>query len=103
MSRYAQLFPHLIEPGPVVAFPLTAPIQPFEDDTLRIPVELAQHLAVADHSVVVPVAPELASEHGRDPPDPLVAVLLDPLREVLQGLSELLLAPRFLPQLQQGA
>jgi len=58
-------FPHLVKSSPIEAQPLTTPVQAAEDDLPGLAPVAPEALRVADYSVVVEVAGELASQRPR--------------------------------------
>ena len=59
-------FPCFMKRGPVVAAPLAATVEPFMNQSLGVPDVVPEAFGIADHTVVIPSALQLALERGDD-------------------------------------
>jgi hypothetical protein len=58
--------PGFLKCGPVIASPLAAAVEPFENQSLDVPGVFPESFGVADHTIVIPYALQLALERGYD-------------------------------------
>ena len=82
--------PGFFKRGPVVAAPLAAAVEPFENQALGIPCVVPESFGVADYTVVIPTALQLALERGDDLGKRQASRFLEPLFERCESSSELL-------------
>ena len=80
----------IVEALPVETPALAPPVQPFEQYPCRLPVELVQPVRVVHHSVVVVIPTKLQLQLREEQSKANVAILLAPLGEVGQRVSEFL-------------
>ena len=52
--------PGLLKRGPIVAAPLAAAVKPFVNQSLGVPCVVPEAFGIADHTVVIPTALQLA-------------------------------------------
>jgi hypothetical protein len=69
---------------------ITATVQPFEEQPLGQVKESPQARRIAPNTIVKPVAAILGVERGKDPPDRLMALFLDPGRKGGDGRKQFL-------------
>ena len=82
--------PCFLKRGPIVAAPLAAAVEPLVNQSLGIPGVVPEAFGIADHTVVVPYALQLALERGDDLGKRKASRFLEPVLEGRESSSELL-------------
>ena len=79
--RQLPAFPGGVKRHPGEAFALTAPVEPFEDQSTRMMGVGSSPLRIANYAVVVPVALQFSPQGGQNVGQRLAAGLLEPFLE----------------------